>query len=822
MYIITLTSLLAMSNAQQDSLTKDGYGLIDCRVNIKRCNSSSFHKNTMRERSQPGECNLFMDEQSRIDIVSAVEKRNNGIIFHLSFCSLDRVECKENTHVFDYSRWIWLYKGATGAYFFVHEPIDVDFLSLGMSDIQIANVDALIIIGGGGGAKCIFSKGSDEYDKKITKLLHDAVQRASIEAARIKSDIIYTSAYCYMVYKNMSAYRSVQLDNLDHIFQTWTGTIDYFSRMKCYESIVNLSHVVVGMRDSGPMETTPWYQRMRVLGIMLLLYSPFLLSLLPERGTKSDFNMIDFNETENETASDDFHEKTRDDWITGSTLTVSSLLTKIYYFGGDGACVRRLRRGFLFLIIPLLTVGPFLWHYHSKLMWYTERHKSLDSPLGLLALLVDFESALVNWRYFLGGPHITVLVTLILGVIVLCVPYSMSTLLTTGLITSQDPLGCNKSPVFMTIPDLARYASTNINRKQGYSLIVAVFSSRIKAMLNKAFWQQCFFIWIHRLRKTVNAMSFLFEHPVLKIIMICTLPFVLLCHFILIFVEFLVIILHNGIPIIGFMCLLYAKYFKFIQQTMRSVTPLWRNGLATVFLILLAYVSYGYLLLIVTTFTLFTLIFDFTLMGFIINVSVLIMYVTVSTVILIYAWKSTSGMLEEYEFIFTIITDVAIQFEMKQKTLPTVLCEGDESMVNQPFESGYEPSIPADEPCLGKPYDEHRYVKEIDGLPAIPKTLFYRVVEQHKPLRNNIAKAILKFLITCLITVIIITIVLSFHRETVIGEIMQLFGVVLTGLLPLILRVFQSPFAHMRSVKKFEHVVSRTVEHYFISTRREY
>ena len=494
------------------------------------------------------------------------------------------------------------------------------------------------------------------------------------------------------------------------------------------------------------------------------------------------------------------------EWIAGSPFSISALLRQLYFVGGDGGCARRLKRSFLFLLVPFVAFGPYLGYYSERKMWYVERHASLGSPLGLLALLVNFHEALINWRYFLGGPHIIIVLTLVIGLAFLCAPFSMSLLLTADLIKPENSEPRNNSPVLMNIIDLARYSSTNITQRSGFQLLLTYFSSRFTAMLNLRFWQHCYYIWIHQLCKLFRNLVNFFENRCLKAVTLCFVPLVLLLKTFLILCELVAIVLHNGVPLLSFMCLLYTRYFRFIRDTIRQCSPIIRNGLALVCLVVLVYVSYGYTLLLVRSFTLVSLLFNFTLVGVISNSSVLLIYVLLSTVILIYAWKSVSGMLEDYEFIFIIITDATIRIQNRLNQSRNVTAT---SPVD--FERSEPYSNLIDHVMAGYNTD---YVKEIRGLPAIHKDLFYQVVERHKPLRNNIAKAILKFLITCLVIIMIITIVFSFNRENLIGEILQLLGVVLTGLLPLILRVFKSPYAHVRSAKEFEHLISCTVEDY--------
>ncbi|KAL4218859.1 hypothetical protein ACF0H5_021447 [Mactra antiquata] len=200
------------------------------------------------------------------------------------------------------------------------------------------------------------------------------------------------------------------------------------------------------------------------------------------------------------------------------------------------------------LCIPLLSlsfIGVQVCLDYIYLYEFVLSSLRKGAPLGFRSMISGFEESRKNFLPWLGGPYIAVGVYLLITVILLVVPSSVSELLGLGLPLSS----CHEDtfPICVKNTTIERLGSVRFRRRKGFDKIQKVLEGQFFMLLNVKHWKRIFCVQKGRW----NAY---FSIPGLQIFF----PF----YFIFCIIETLVCFLFFGCPILSFGFIITRAYYR--------------------------------------------------------------------------------------------------------------------------------------------------------------------------------------------------------------------------------------------------------------------
>ena len=565
------------------------------------------------------------------------------------------------------------------------------------------------------------------------------------------------------------------------MFSVVYSTLRYYNGFKCCKPLVNSSKHVMDVVCSPVHDITDRIHWIIAIGASMWIFSPLLIYLFPR-------TMSNAKSLSRKCNRGNYARIEKVEWIAESPFSLRAVYRYFCNIGGSSGLAVRLRRMFFFLIV---LPSPFILRIianHLDKQYFYEIHGAMDTPLGFFGLLLDFKTAVNNWKCFLGGPHIATGACVVIGLILISIPYSLSEILTRYLVQSDDARSSNRElfPLFMSVTQILKFSASDVSENEGFKLLHTTICARIRMMFNYMFWKCCFHMWMNRFRKChrfINEMRFVNTDGAFGLITrysclsACVVLFALSAP-----VEVFLLILYNGAPIVNFIILFLKRYVQFVCRGLNEMTfellkkRYIQNSISFLVVISLVFISYVYMSILVIGYTYVCLTVNYTLLAVIVHARVILNYFLLGVIVLIYLWKAVSGVLEDYEIILEMIIEISQIMEMKKASLETAIGRQNHGPIQGAALNGeLEYNMDDSHPRIN-------YVKRVGVATAIPKPLFEVVVEKHKCLRNCIIAAASKMIVTSFIAFTVIKIILRFERQNDVDDILRVAAILLTGL----------------------------------------
>ena len=781
------------------------------------------------ESSIQNPCHLTLSNESIALVAKHVHAGMQLLVLILRFPQ--QKDCIQMNSVFNYSVWIWTFAGSHGVVRLLNEPFDYDVLSFGLLTLRVRTIPIDVV---SQNKDCNLTLGFSSTNLQISTMLHRSVLKGSSTkhmATQRRSDIKSKSLYCYLTISNTR--QSDMTYYMAHLFGITVSQEQYSMFNCCKPFLVNRESNASRIECVTVYRLTAWVRYLQCLAIFLFAYSPLLLIFA--LGSSVDDESLDIGtNTHHLESSHPTH------WIAKHTFTVEHMTKYVVSIGGKSVLASRIRRFvFVVIVVPSITVLRLTLMYIYKYPLYESRLQA-DAPIGLMSMFFGFNASVYNYKCFLGGPYIILGTYFTLGVVFLCIPHSLSKLFCKELQDDDENLTFN-SPLFFNVKLLEKFASVDVSNFRGYRRFHNGMLARLFALMNVKFWYYCCCVWMLRFKKAVKCLhvfNLACNKAVARILYIPALVFILCVHVIAVLFEFAFVIISYAFPILYFMYVLYFNYLNYLYSTFipfsyrrrRSRVVSVLNFIFSIIILILFFViMFGYI-----TFTTATIRFIFstircTLLGVVIHARRVAVYCLVILIFLIYIWKASKGLLEDYDSLFILVVNISqyTRQYMANKRHINRDNVSHESIITDQISDRAPATVPIpDTVAMNSQYGDFPtvdqdvpfqapFVKYIGGLAYIPEDLFQYIVEKHRPFRNQILLTSVKVILTCFIISLIWKSVIDFERVTTFESIMMVFSMLLTGYAPLLLNVFASPMTEQNKKWGYQLMVRQSILDYW-------
>ena len=786
-------------------------------------------------------CSLNLDDKTQEHIGKAIALGARIIVFVVEFSNLNMSKCYQKTDVFNYHAWTWVYSGPNGLYPFIKGPYDQDILSTGLLylDRHIVQVNFTL-----SNPNCTMVLGSDGTNQDITRILHKAIQKYQRHLNVDKTD--QNSAFCYPSYLNDSGQIPYFQYYLQHMLFEFNRTDRYYTGLYCCN--IRKHSVENGTNESlkcDKLETvTRWVFAMQCVGFILYCFSPLLLRYFgssPSDTIKSEVPSVPLRDDETDSYIDLLRENDSEMWISDNTVVTGNICSFLFNACGRRHWMIKIRRAVLFLfIIPSVSITKVLVYSYLKYKFELLYRYRFDIPLGILAIPLGFKAAAYNWKCFLGGPYVVFGIYVTFGLLFVLIPRSIPDLLTEGILHTGAGSHTRSlwSPLYLDIQTLSEYASFETHGYSNTGLVYVSVVVRLRALINVKFWCRCAQIWRVRYQRTLARVSqCLSGRRFCSRLTYVFIPPLFILYSLFVLIESLLLLIYNGLPIVSFTCLCFKRYVQFVLcKVSKKIDNVFIKVSVTSFVVIVLFIiMYALSIILIDSFVFIATLLNYTLLGVIVNARKLTNYILLAIIFAIYIGKCVTGIVEGYNQLFIMVVEASITLDTMRHdfvadwnkkselvvnmTTQTVMPPISHLQINgQHFnamtEEQWDPS--ALQTIDGAEYlSSHNkrfgYVRNCGSNTAIPERLFRHVIEKHRPLRNIVMTSVIKLTLTSLVAFCCIGIILTFHRGTELEYILQIAAIVLTGLVPLLLNVFQSPVSQRRRELKFREDLLRTV-----------
>ena len=816
----------------------------------KSCLDRPIYQTFGISTDKASECRLSLHKRSEYDIKRAVDDGSRMIVFIMRFENISLTKCYQEYKVFNYYAWTWVFKGPTGEYPLVKGPYDQDVLSAGLLKLHRGFVYVYLSIDR---PNCSLILGAFRTDARISRLLHSAVMKSQL--TKTIHDIRH-SAYCYASFINYGYNLTAVAYYMIHMFEPFYPTNRYYTALRCCEAKYNQSPEPQAFRmECGRVQYVEvWVRLLHWVGAILCLFSPLIFGTILVGddptfvGKSCNSTSVSDNDGFDRIIHTDGELDQSSRWISRNPITWSNTCGSLFTCCGGSAFAVRLRRIFIFLfVLPSVVITRISLYYVFKIKHQLLFRMQFDIPLGSLAILFNFKEAAYNWKCFMGGPYIAFGCYIIVGVTLITIPRSIPLLLTHGVLKRNPHPLLIQSPLLSDLPTLSNFASLDVGSYKGSKLVYISILIRLRSLINPKFWCHCFYIWRNRYLSWMAHICWFSRCHTLNgrccKIYVCFFPFMLVIQLILIAIEIPLLFIHNGLPLVSFICLYFTKYIQFVlwkasdDPTMSR--RLCKNVLskicvALVMAFLISCVSYVAIAFLLDSLIYLSTTINFVILGMIVNARSIVNYVLLGIIVCIYVWKSVSGINESYCELFEMVveTSTMLQYSLNKHqkhnlNQHSLLIETPNEdlgissiringiLFSQVSDTSYTEETQTDTSLNDSHKSQLECIRKFGSSMAIPVKVFDHVVEKHRPLRNMIMMAFIKLVITSLVSFVTINIVLTFQRSSDLDKIMQLAAVLLTGLLPLMLQVFRSPVAERRREFQFREDLQVTLIDYW-------
>ena len=584
------------------------------------------------------------------------------------------------------------------------------------------------------------------------------------------------------------------------------------------------------------------------IGFLLYCFCPLLLKYFgcsSDHARKGQVPSVPFSGGADASLIDMRSEDDSEMWISNNTVVTGNVCAVLFNACGCCQWMVKLRRAVLFLfIIPSVSITKVLVYY--RLYKYNDEliyRSRFDIPLGILAVPLGFKAAAYNWKCFLGGPFVVLGIYITFGLIFVLVPSSIPDLLTKGILDVRvDTRPLMLSPLCMDLHTLSKFASFETRGYPNTRLVYVSILVRLRALINVKFWRFCFQMWRARYHKTLKKVSQCFTcHRNSPRLIYLFIPVFFVLYCLVVLLEGLLLLIYNGLPIVSCTCLIFMRYIQFVLRVVKKKTKnvFIKVSITSFVAVILTIVTYALMIILIDSFVFIATTINYTLLGVIVNARDIVNYILFLIIFAVYISKCVIGIIEEYNHLFSMVVDASVTLAAqrhhlvamwRQKYHPIVNMTTHSNMAEIPNhhlnvhhinislndqhnDSAYESLGEADLDTLN--CQNFGYIRIYGSSIAIPERLFRHVIEKHRPLRNIVMTSVIKLTLTCLVALGCLVITLTFKRGTDLEHILQIAAIIMSGLVPLLLKVFQSPISERQQDRKFREDLVQTVSRFW-------
>lgn len=788
---------------------------------------------TKRSERNNNKCDVAVTAESIMRFQSYLLQETQFVQF--------RIRLKGNTthkttnSVFQPDLWYWSKNTSAGPYPFLFWNIDYGLYSFGLLDAKSINVpDVDVSVDG----NCDLTFGTDETSLRITTALYALIN--------ISGHYFHTYKQSYFCYMNA---RKHIVNTIPYYIALYINYPTPFIIYKC--CTVTYHYEIENITYDCP-ENIPgghkWEYTISLpysFGIIMLAYCPItmleIFAWMSKReriaGNEDDHNLIAGS------ATDNVLNENEDKWIfaNGRSPLIFLDLLSFDIIGLDKTCpliVSRLRRLLCILLMPSV-IYIQLYAYRNGVGFSKESDTitvkdlvDVGVPMSVLSILGDSSNSDKVFVPYLGGPVGVIILYFALGLLFIVFPRSLKQIVEDGLpgyfetvhtqlqnrnhVSDTDvPLAATNrkidSPLFFGAMDIVKLSMLDIepdDLNPGYIKGATLMTCNCYMLFTKHFWLRVWIIQKNRIylgeRVSIcKKVVFLLSMPIYGIV--CALEIVCcVIYYGIPFCFWVVVVVKGATRGLGYLkdqirCLSFIFRFRFFIAL----------GVSVVFVLFSVY-TYLIALLFLNS---FTVICKVVIMCFI----SIIMYPTVSFGYLFFVVTSLYYCIRQIRHFGNVYADllstaVDIADGIEEDHVYLSITHGHLSIANIRYENMKDIRINGrlldiSHNLLRTVYrDGVRKVRENNDALGIPIRLFEYLVEQHRPVHQQVLSLFLK--VSTMVAFIFVTMSLtscySTGPSTNMSEIMHVIFIVAVGALPELIEVTVSNYVDASSEREIE------------------
>ena len=774
-------------------------------------------------------------------------KKANYMIMMFRFMNNTSIRIIGNRQLFVPKTWVWTFKGRDGAYAMLAEPYDVDLLSLGILSRNRAFINLYIQA---------YPSGCDVIDYNVngTREALAAAINAYVPPS-IREEPENVGLFCY----GINTQNEQPTKSILNLMSFGLFNVRGFIAFSCCRDTngnflqgENHNNSSIVCDEEALIKETYWLVVLEVCGVICFLYSPLLLRVFssakhemecerfdevtayPDTPTLQGYTQISGRiKLRNEaTLNRDVSNEGEEDWLylgIDIPYSLSTVINTILFSRLRGRWASRVRR-FLFLLISAAPmIFRILLYYHRKPESLQARLKA-GIPVDFLAIPFGFRASFLNWRGWMGGPYILYGVYFTLGSIFLCLPSSLAQLLTHG--TREISMESRRNPLFLDLELIEYFSGIPASHSRGYLFLCQVTRGRLYMLLNIDFWKFFGGIWRRRLRRLAVLLNYRKNKTRCSKLAFWLLTFPLwILAFIILALEATICTLYNGLPMLNFLVTVIRKYALYVSSFAISRGTSTSNHclrktllviLNVILTIILFYLFYGFSLLFINTFTFMCQIVNFTLVGIVVNPSSVMGYVAMVTIIVVSVCKSTHNIIDGYLELQKIATKTSEKMQSESKQASVKVKDGNLVITTNGSLQHYDKIVLDGTPVEhqltvdgSRPVPELQYVRYRDDMPGIPRSLFDRIVQKHRPLRVELFASLVKISVILLFVNVTLSAINAFDQYQAVSSVSQVIAAIFLGVLPQLLGIYSSPTYSALKEEQFQNQLKVTITQYW-------
>lgn len=748
----------------------------------------------------------------------------NFMHFHIVFPNKQVSYTPETFYAFN---WVWTYRTSSGIYPYLHWNLDYSVLSFGLLDVKTLDVDPYIFFNT---SNCNLTLGTRETTELIAEQLKVLVSELSEDNRTITK---YQNSYwCYLATAPKNPGSIVYF--LSHYFVYPTSAINY----NCCYTFYNYTQSNYVYRcmhkpvDKWVQCTTLPY----VLGVILLLYFPFLLlkaaAWSPKNQTSSAKTTIRrngriplLNDSQNSVNSGCSKLLNNDEnWLYLDGTFPKSIMGLLASVVPDRypIVLSRIKR-FMFVLLGPSIIFVQLWLYNKTIPEQIRAIIAKSVPVGFLALLGNTTSQQRDvFVPAFGGPVSLLVSYYILGILFIVIPRDLQNIIEKGI----PRLSSNISPLALSVQKIKKLSEVYVPDTFGYEHLSNLISCSFYMLFCGNFWRRVFEIQTTRVRQ-----SFCLQSRACKFVFSLLFPlYLLVC-----FVEIIICILYYLIPLISIVSVIVRGTIRTIALTLKSDHCSQQNTffriiknkfivatLSATATIMFIFFVYNFCLVFIQRFFFLSLILVYSYLSVLIFPAVSFGYIFFGVVLLYYIFRLIRGFGVKYQQLLRNIIDIELQVE-ERSYYPAVV--HGELVIRNIKPSTFssirinEVTLPIDQTQLhelrNRKEDKESRLVYNDSVYGIRRDLFDFVVRRHLPVHKELLKLAwhLSTICLCLLNTMSLTAGFVTGPTSEMSEVMHVIFTITIGALPRILEVAMhdstEQILHDIELRRLEDIVNR-------------
>lgn len=453
-----------------------------------------------------------------------------------------------------------------------------------------------------------------------------------------------------------------------------------------------------------------------------------------------------------------------------SPVSVASLFLGICGLGfKHPVAATRIRRIIFVLGLPLFVYLEILMYY----IGWPELAPALVKnkiPFGFTSILGGLSESRSLFLPMFGGPFIALFLYFVAGIALLVIPVDHGSHIEMGLPSDN---GAYSSLLSINVATIEKLSSKRCLNRIGYHKIYCVLRSNVFMLINPKFWSFTICYQIMRFQRSFSFFNDQCNFPIWPICIVLLPLYIIVC-----FVEFSLVIIYYGLPIISFLFICVRGYtlslHRYFTQKHCVLTAIF------MFITTILYLYYLFMccIIILASFTFLTCIIFFVYLSVVIFPNYSFTFVYSFFMLLFFVYRIGSEIEHDYSQLLHKTIKAAKYIGETREDVNYAMTESGSEFVNIEM--------------LSKDPKERR-VRERRQLPGIPKKLFEFVSRKYRPLHiciflSVLQIALMSFLISA--SIVFVSQYVRPMRTDESGEILHVLSVLLITILPNLIHSF--------------------------------